>query len=515
MPDGISTRPEHPMIEKAWIAAVMAAGVAAAQVSDQESRYMVEPASVAKRADGAQLIHYDLTKALLETTVNGAIWCKARTVGEGGNPSLAVWAVSREGGKVARVSETTIKPDIDGPVVLPVTRYLRDHMKDGAVSFLIESRSAPGFSKNVEFSGTPMLSIAKKQRPAYELRDLLRPVWKGARIENETILPVSKEGRAAEANLAFVPARIISVRNYALEQTYAEGRDYTVDGRTIRLLPGSPIAFLNHGDLYHNNPAAKPGAMKAAGGGFLTFSESSFFNDRQLAVTYEHAGTWDGPVPQSAKDRLPETFRKLKKGAPLKLAVFGDSISFGASASGSASRAPWMPRWADLVTDALGRAYGSRIDCVNASLGGTRSDWGRKTIDGLVSHEKPDLVILGFGMNDGGAGVSAEDFASNLRAMIESVRKLNPAAEFILLMSFQPNSKWRPLEPMPAYLEAMKAMEGPGVAVADVWSPHGYLLRHKSYADMSGNHVNHPNDFLVRVYAQVLLATLGVEDAPN
>ena len=64
---------------------------------------------------------------------------------------------------------------------------------------------------------------------------------------------------------------------------------------------------------------------------------------------------------------------------------------------------------------------------------------------------------------------------------------------------------------MIGYLEALKALEGPGVAVADMWSMHGYLLKHKTYWDMTGNHVNHPNDFLVRIYAQTLLATLGVE----
>jgi hypothetical protein len=32
---------------------------------------------------------------------------------------------------------------------------------------------------------------------------------------------------------------------------------------------------------------------------------------------------------------------------------------------------------------------------------------------------------------------------------------------------------------------------------------------------MTGNHVNHPNDFMVRVYAQAVLATLGVYELKN
>ena len=39
----------------------------------------------------------------------------------------------------------------------------------------------------------------------------------------------------------------------------------------------------------------------------------------------------------------------------------------------------------------------------------------------------------------------------------------------------------------------------------------GCLLKYKIYWDMTGNHVNHPNDFMVRIYAQTLLGTLGLE----
>jgi hypothetical protein len=323
-------------------------------------------------------------------------------------------------------------------------------------------------------------------------------------------VPTSYDGKPAEANLAFIPSKIISVKNYALDKTYEAGKDYVIDGRTIRLVSGSAIPFFKYEELYHNNPAAKPGVMKTVDGGYMTFSESSFFNDKQLAITYEHDEPWDGPVPQSAKNLLPKTFQALENKKPLKLVVFGDSISVGASASGKSVRAPFMPRWGDLVAGELRRVYGSAIDYLNPSLGGMRSDWGKNVIDGLVSFEKPDLVILGFGMNDG-ASFSVGQFAANTQAMMESVRKQNPDAEFILLMSFQPNSKWRSLDPMPAYLEAMKKMEGPGVAVADLWSMHGYLLKNKTYWDMTGNHVNHPNDFMVRVYAQTVLCVLGLD----
>jgi acyl-CoA thioesterase-1 len=48
--------------------------------------------------------------------------------------------------------------------------------------------------------------------------------------------------------------------------------------------------------------------------------------------------------------------------------------------------------------------------------------------------------------------------------------------------------------------------EGPGMAVADLTSFWELLLTRKTFADITGNGVNHPNDFGHRVYAQVLLS---------
>ena len=39
---------------------------------------------------------------------------------------------------------------------------------------------------------------------------------------------------------------------------------------------------------------------------------------------------------------------------------------------------------------------------------------------------------------------------------------------------------------------------------------HSALLEKKRFFDMTGNNVNHPNDFLTSVYAQTILRILGV-----
>jgi hypothetical protein len=47
-----------------------------------------------------------------------------------------------------------------------------------------------------------------------------------------------------------------------------------------------------------------------------------------------------------------------------------------------------------------------------------------------------------------------------------------------------------------------------GVVVADMTTMHQELLKRKAFIDMTGNNVNHTNDYLTRVYAQVILETV-------
>lgn len=62
----------------------------------------------------------------------------------------------------------------------------------------------------------------------------------------------------------------------------------------------------------------------------------------------------------------------------------------------------------------------------------------------------------------------------------------------------------------------MLELEEEGVAVAQVNSFHREILRRKRFSDISGNNVNHANDFTARMIAQVcsraVIKTDGVSD---
>ncbi len=58
------------------------------------------------------------------------------------------------------------------------------------------------------------------------------------------------------------------------------------------------------------------------------------------------------------------------------------------------------------------------------------------------------------------------------------------------------------------YQQPLLNLKDTGIAIADMTAIHEELLRHKAYQDMTGNNVNHPNDYLARWYAQVVSALL-------
>jgi hypothetical protein len=74
------------------------------------------------------------------------------------------------------------------------------------------------------------------------------------------------------------------------------------------------------------------------------------------------------------------------------------------------------------------------------------------------------------------------------------------------------NPEWSKSSPE-FHIEYLKALyeisleeEGTGlVNLTDIWL---YMVEKKSYLDLSGNGLNHPNDFGHRIYAQAILKTI-------
>ncbi|MBO9625308.1 MAG: SGNH/GDSL hydrolase family protein [Microbacterium sp.] len=152
--------------------------------------------------------------------------------------------------------------------------------------------------------------------------------------------------------------------------------------------------------------------------------------------------------------------------------------------------------------------FRSRLTFRNPSVAGMDSAWGAANASTLVAADRPDLVVIAFGMNDGTGNVSASTFKTNVQSIMASVRAVNPDAEFVLVAPTLANAATTYAGAQASYKAVLDQLAGTGVVVMDMTSIHQSLLAKKRFQDMTGNNVNHPNDFLSRAYAQALATIL-------
>ncbi|MNL53983.1 hypothetical protein D3C87_1772730 [compost metagenome] len=111
-------------------------------------------------------------------------------------------------------------------------------------------------------------------------------------------------------------------------------------------------------------------------------------------------------------------------------------------------------------------------------------------------------------MNDGTFEVAPDTYRTQVLGIMKTVLASNPKAEFILVSPMLANPFATQSKIQSKYKAELQKLTGKGVVLADLTATHQELLKHKSYQDMTGNNVNHPNDYLVRWYAQVISAIL-------
>lgn len=127
-----------------------------------------------------------------------------------------------------------------------------------------------------------------------------------------------------------------------------------------------------------------------------------------------------------------------------------------------------------------------------------------------VISRSPDLLVLAFGMNDGGKSV--EEFYDLAEKMILKTRESLPNTQIMLVATSVPNPQSRWYGNQCKFIDAdRKLREKYGVALLDMTSLTINLYGDDGiirYRDFTDNNVNHPNDFGVRIYAQAFLAYL-------
>ncbi len=370
-------------------------------------------------------------------------------------------------------------------------------------------------------------AISMEQLASYFPTDVIAP----ARAAREKYHPYSihKCAYTAREGLMFVQgkdesvpsARLLNVPNdepqlrSADETTkYESGKDYLWHdkSRQITLTPNSRIPFITVKDMY-KEPGAPNSWVQFRGGNYsLLYAAGTYFHERQVVADYKHRNTWRGYRQASETQRLPRTMNLLKAGKGLRLSLLGDSISTGDNASGKTGIAPYQPFYGELVAAELGDHYKTSVAFTNRSVGGMSSDWGVTQIE-TVAADKPDLCMIAFGMNDI-HGFTAEQFTDNIQKIMTGIKQRCPQVEFLLIAGMYPNSEWINAERearLPQYEKSLHSMRAPGVAFADVGALWKDVCLLKGFFSLTGNGLNHPNDYSHRLYAQVILASLGIE----
>ncbi|MGZ0656345.1 SGNH/GDSL hydrolase family protein [Coraliomargarita sp. W4R53] len=331
---------------------------------------------------------------------------------------------------------------------------------------------------------------------------MVTPFWQTGQMWGETVFPYSER-----FPVLMQPEADLKVYNGLRTTTYPR-ENFLMNGREMLLTYEAsqsldlivPDSELFPADL----KSAKGRAFKSRSGGYLLSPEGTWFQTHQLSIDYTFdRDSWQGPKPAYQPELLPKTLAKIEKGDSLKVMLYGDSISMGANATALAGEPPYQWSWGQLIVDTLQARSQGAVSYINAALGGTTAEWGEENAESLLVPHRPDLVILAFGMN---GSITPAEFGRMTESMMATVRRSNPDVEFILVHAMQPNKDFKPLNLYQSYGAVLEAMQEPGVLFADVWSMHGALIESKRYVDMTANHVNHPNDFLIRVYAQVILS---------
>ena len=376
--------------------------------------------------------------------------------------------------------------------------------------------------------------------------DYIVPVWDdGGIARSETVFILQeKDGSIAPISLLYPAKQIVSVYSYGLDIRYEEGRDYslTKDGK-LQVAADGAIPAIAHEAFYlpvydPSNPANMP---EIYGTGAQLYTEaikegetrSLCMTRWQVRVTYRHSARWNGGVPANQSADLKRTngiLNDTDKAGTLKIACLGDSITQGWTASGyeNVDIAPHMPPYVELFKTGLQNRYKkAKIELRNFSIAGKTTRWPLFEEDGIVNFQsllayKPDLVLVAFGMNDG-TGIEPKDFSDNIEAIVKQILAARSDTEIVLVSSMLPNQEirtnWGDGAPICRYQPSFKSVleriaaefrdQGKAVVHADVQSVFQHLLQTKRFQDITSNNTNHPNDYMQRVYAQVLLQTVA------
>lgn len=350
----------------------------------------------------------------------------------------------------------------------------------------------------------------KKEEISYKYGEdeMYEKIWESKVIHNESVVLIEGDDGRFSGQLLYTPKRIISVRDNTLSKEYGKD-EYYVEGDRLNLSDTGTMRHLTKKNIdCEEVPNLIGGTYDGRDGGKILFTEGVGILCYQIMVTYEHDDTWLGAIPEKKGDKLPKLQQKLKNKDEILMVTNGDSIFCGCNSSGLKGVEPFQDPFPTAFASEMSRVYGATVNNINTSVGGMLSDWGWANVQANVNNYTPDLVVIGFGMNDGSWKINVDDYIEHIELMVKSIQNNCPDVSIIVCATIlpsvvSPQANGNHEDYLQPLLELEKTYSD--LAVLDMTTFSKDLFVKKNSLSLFANNINHPADWLSRLYTVNLM----------
>ncbi len=376
-----------------------------------------------------------------------------------------------------------------------------------------------------------------------KLNPLIADIFAGDTVKNETVMFLDA---GDEKELLYDIDTVISVTSYDGKKTYKEGVDYAVRDGKLVALEGTSMPIITRKVYYGAGSDSLLITLDDEGKRVYThWGEGQVMTNWQVNVSYTHKDPWEGFDQPCEAEYYANFIRKLQNGEDVTVIFYGDSCTYGAASSFSYGYAPHQYSYAILVTEALADLFGYTVKYVSPNLSGTGPIPSRNYVagtNGTITYINPsvggwasadalanadrylvpfierygcDLFISDIGGNDG--STPSQRTRQNVEGIVGKVLAAADEDVSVCIMSTLVNNPdsvngWYGPEFMqePQLRKAAAQFREQGISCGNccVTSMTLSVLEHVKYNDISGNNINHPNDFWARMYACTLFENL-------
>jgi len=295
--------------------------------------------------------------------------------------------------------------------------------------------------------------------------------------------------REVSNNLLYKPCCLDQVYSYdsiGNKIFYKENVDYLIVDKSIRRTLNSRIPdYLNHKVSFDESSKftwqAEPNRNPQLNIPFLLCVDYSTFDKGAIIMPDPHIS-----------DKLKEN---LSNKDTIKIVSIGTSVTAGAHTFSSYFKNDISDTYPELLAKGIDKIYGTTTVIKNISRGGSCLDYLLLNLDSIIL-EKPNIVIIEFGMNDHVWNSDVNSFIKNYELCLDEFQKED--IDIVLVGFFQQNIEWKQENDSltKIYNDHLKRLcNRRCIYFADIYNCFGLIENKNIYQDLTGDYLHHPSTF--------------------